>query len=211
MSRPWQHMERYLDHLNRQVYAEPPVLRHSQITHLAFSRFVMPIKENLKDVVDVGCGQAVALKLFKDAGMNPIGVTLGTEDAEVCRKQGYDVRIGDQSFLEFPDGSFDMVWSRHCLEHSAMPLLTLFEYNRVLREGKYAYVEVPQPDSIHIENPNHYSLFSDRGWRNLFKRAKLHLIGFTFYTLPYTFRPGVSMDDYYYSYLLQKTGNILEG
>ena len=56
-----------------------------------------------------------------------------------------------------------MVSSRHCLEHSPIPLLTLFEYNRELKTGGNCYIEVPQPDSLHIDNPNHYSLFSDRG------------------------------------------------
>jgi ubiquinone/menaquinone biosynthesis C-methylase UbiE len=126
----------------------------------------------------------------------------------VCRERGFDVRIGDQSFLEFPDGHFDLVWSRHCLEHSPMPLMTLFEYNRVVRDAGFVYVEVPQADSIHIEKPNHYSLFSDRGWRNLFKRAKFEIAGHTIYTLSYRWPRGVVMDDYYYGYWLKKTEPI---
>lgn len=209
MSRQWQHIERYLDRLAGEVYAEPPSPNHIQLTHRSFDRFVVSHKEHVKQVLDVGCGQGSAMKLFKEAGMEVIGVTLGADDAEACRKQGFDVRLGDQSFLDFPDGSFDLVWSRHCLEHSAMPLLTLFEYNRVLREGKYCYVEVPQPDSVHIENPNHYSLFSDRGWRNLFKRANLDLVGYTIYALPYRFPSGVTMDDYYYAYWLRKRAPVI--
>ena len=76
-------------------------------------------------------------------------------------QRGFDVSLGDQSFLDFPDRHFGLAWSRHCLEHSPMPLLTLFEYNRVLRDDGFVYVEVPQPDSIHLGTPNHYSLLSD--------------------------------------------------
>jgi ubiquinone/menaquinone biosynthesis C-methylase UbiE len=110
--------------------------------------------------------------------------------------------------LEFPDESFNVVWSRHCLEHSAMPLLTLFEYNRVLKTGGNCYIEVPQPESLHIDNPNHYSLFSDRGWRNLFGRAQFTVEDYRVYNLSYRWPNGVAMEDYYYGYWLKKERHI---
>src|SRR3990172_7187519 len=148
MSRDWKYIEEYLDRLARDVEEEPITKNHRDITRKAFHRFVLPHKEQLGLALDVGCGQAVALMLFREHGIPAIGVTLGEEDARVCRERGFDVRIGDQSFLEFPDGHFDLVWSRHCLEHSPMPLMTLFEYNRVVRDAGFVYVEVPQADSI---------------------------------------------------------------
>lgn len=208
MARNWKYIDEYLDRLGGDVYAEPTTKNHKDITHKAFHRFVLPHKEYLRSVLDVGCGQATALVLFRQHGIPAIGVTLGEEDARVCRERGFDVRIGDQSFLEFPDGDFDLIWSRHCIEHSPMPLLTLFEYNRVVRDGGFVYIEVPQADSVHIENPNHYSLFSDRGWRNLFKRAKFEIAGYTIYTLSYRWPSGVVMDDYYYAYWLKKKESI---
>ena len=204
MTRNWKYIEEYLDRLAGDVYAEPISKNHKAITRKAFNRYVVSHKQHIRRALDIGCGQGVALELFRQHDIPVIGVTLGEEDARVCRERGFDVRVGDQSFLDFPDGHFDLVWSRHCLEHSTMPLLTLFEYNRVARDAGFVYVEVPQPDSVHIENPNHYSLFSDRVWRNLFKRAKFEVAGYTIYTLSYRWPSGVVMDDYYYAYWLKK-------
>ena len=208
MVRDWKYIEEYLDRLAGEVYAEPITKNHRAITRKAFSRYVAPNKSQFRLALDIGCGQGVALELFRDQGIPVIGVTLGEEDARACRERGFDVRLGDQSFLDFPDAHFDLVWSRHCLEHSPMPLLTLFEYNRVLGDGGFLYVEVPQPDSVHIENPNHYSLFADRSWRNLFKRAKFDIVGYNIYTLSYRWPSGVVMDDYYYAYWLKKKESI---
>jgi SAM-dependent methyltransferase len=214
MNRNWTHIEGYLNRLARDVYPEPVTSNHKELTHKSFHRFVLPQKDNIAVALDVGCGQGPALELFKQHGIAAVGVTLSEKDAKVCRDRGYDVVIGDQSFLDFPDGHFDLVWSRHCLEHSAMPLLTLFEYNRVASEKGFVYVEVPQPESLHIGNPNHYSLFSDRGWRALFKRAQLALVAYATYSISYRWPNGlaatgfVAMDDYYYAYWLRKAGNV---
>ncbi|MCI0457148.1 MAG: class I SAM-dependent methyltransferase [Gemmataceae bacterium] len=214
MERNWIHINEYLDRLARDVYPEPVTTNHRNITRRSFVRYVIPHKEQVRLALDVGCGQGVALALFKEHAIPAVGITLSEEDVRVCRERGYDVQVGDQSFLDFPDHHFDLVWSRHCLEHSPMPLLTLFEYNRVTREKGFVYVEVPQPDSIHVENPNHYSLFSDRGWRNLFKRAQFALLGYCTYALSYRWpnrlapKGFMAMDDYYYAYWLQKVEHV---
>jgi ubiquinone/menaquinone biosynthesis C-methylase UbiE len=79
----------------------------------------------------------------------------------------------EQSFLDFPDGSFDLVWARHCVEHSVMPFFTLRGFRRILKPGGYLYLEVPAPDTTfhHETNPNHYSVLSRSGWQSLLKRS----------------------------------------
>jgi ubiquinone/menaquinone biosynthesis C-methylase UbiE len=210
MPRNWEHLEQYLDLLADQVYAEAITKSHRLITARSFERFVLPIKDTVTHALDIGCGQGVALELFAKHGIRATGITLSDIDAEVCRQKGWDVQVMDQTFLSFSENAFDLLWARHCLEHSPMPLLTLFEYARVLRTHGWLYIEVPQPDSIHVDNPNHYSLFSDRGWRSLFKRAHLLVAAHVVYTIPHEWKnekaPGgkVAMDDYYYAYWLKK-------
>lgn len=204
------YIDQYLELLARDVYPERPTVNHVRITQEAFEHFVLPRREMFRRVLDIGCGQGVALELFVRAGIPAEGVTLGQEDVQICQQRGFNVSYGDQSYLEWPEGTFDLLWSRHCLEHSVMPLLTLFEYNRVTAPGGYLYVEVPQPESLHIDNPNHYSLFSDRGWRSLFRRAQYVVEDFRVYNLSYKWPNGVRMEDYYYGYWLKKTASILE-
>ena len=84
----------FLDHAGRSIVISS---RNSNPTHIA--RFE-----------SVGCGQGAALKLCAARGADAVGVTLNQTDGDVCRSLGYDVRYMDQSFLDFPDASFDVLW-----------------------------------------------------------------------------------------------------
>ena len=112
------------------------------------------------------------MRHFLAVGLMPIGIALG-EDVLICQREGLDVRSMDQSYLEFDNDSFDIIWCRHALEHSIFPYFTLAEFRRVLKSGGYLYVEVPAPDTSchHEENPNHYSVLGKSLWRSLFLRA----------------------------------------
>ena len=172
-------LEGFLERIKKETYPERPTQLHNNITNLMFERclrkFALP--ENSR-VLDVGCGQGLALHLFAARGLTPIGISLNHEDATVCREQGYEVYEMDQSFLTFPDEEFDLIWCRHCLEHSVFPYFTLSEFLRVLKPKAYLYVEVPAPDTAcaHQTNRNHYSVLGKSMWINLIRRAGFHLI-----------------------------------
>lgn len=169
-------LDAYLRKLRGDIYAEPESNLHEELTQKAVNFFVKPVANDIHKVLDVGCGQGVALKRFDDLGFDAIGITLGREDLEVCAEEGYDVKIMDQSFLDFERDTFDLIWARHCIEHSVMPLITLFEFNRVLKKGKYLYLEMPQAESIHTNNANHYSLLGPKGWKHLLSKASFEII-----------------------------------
>lgn len=167
-------LERFLTKIEQDTYPEPVTSLHEEI-------IVKMVPEALKlaklpagaKVLDVGCGQGSAMQLFAQAGLSAVGITINDVDIQACRAKGLDVREMDQSFLEFDDASFDLVWCRHCLEHSVMPYFTLSEFARVLRPGGTLYVEVPAPDtpSQHGTNRNHYSVLPKSGWISLIQRA----------------------------------------
>jgi predicted SAM-dependent methyltransferase len=104
---------------------------------------------------------------------NVAGVTLSTEDVDICKRHGLDVRHADMNFLDNRDESVDLLFCRHSLEHSPFPFLTLLEYNRVLRPGAYLYIEVPRPDAERPQehNRNHYSILGKTMWLSLLSRA----------------------------------------
>lgn len=174
--RNFSNIDRYLDMLEGDIYPEPDLPQHEDITGKVFQNYIIPNKQALGKVLDVGCGQGLALKRFKSLGIDTIGITLGKEDYEACLRQGYHVKLMDQSFLDFPDETFDLVYARHVLEHSIFPLVTLFEFNRVLRKGGFLYVEVPRAESGYTKNPNHYSVFGKMSWRHLLNKSGLAII-----------------------------------
>lgn len=136
-----QHLERlaaFILRLRGEVYPESPSDLHNEITRRALKYLVelFPLSPGLK-VLDVGCGQGPAATWFVQHGCEYRGVTLSEEEVVLGRSNGFQVDTMDQSFLDYPDQSFDLVWARHVLEHSPFPLFTLEGFRRVLKPGGF--------------------------------------------------------------------------
>lgn len=157
----------YIDWLYQtHVYDEGDSDFHKQLTTEVVKNYVDPL--NLpKDakILDLGCGPGYFLDEMKQRGYtNTLGVTLSPGDIQLCESKGHTVKKYDLSFLPVKDGfhdeSVDFVFLRHALEHSPFPIISLIEYNRVLKQGSKIYIEVPQPacQRQHEFNLNHYSI-----------------------------------------------------
>lgn len=189
-------LEQFLEKIKGETYPEPPSGLHTSITQRMLNEFFS--KYQLPDgatVLDIGCGQGVALELFVQRNLKPIGITLNGEDVRVCREKGYDVYEMDQSFLDFADATFDFIWCRHCLEHSIFPYFTLNEMFRVMKPGAYLYVEVPAPDTScrHQANQNHYSTLGKNAWLSLIQRTGFNVLE----TLDINFQVPAGPDTYW--------------
>ncbi len=170
-------MERFKQHLEtlrKTVYSEPKFPWHESIIDSAFDQFVK--NGSFKTALDVGFGTGYSLEKFKKLGIKPIGITLDSNELQCALLLKYDVHLMDMAFLDFDDEYFDLVWCRHTLEHSPMPMIALMEFNRVLGKSGYLYIEVPADNVMHIENPNHFSVLSDGAWQALFRKAKFTLL-----------------------------------
>ena len=172
-------LDQFLERIKNDIYPEASSDLHTEITKKMF--YDIKSKYNLAKegkVLDVGCGQSVALDLFRNEGFVPVGITLGEEDIEACRQKGFEVHQMDQSFLNFNDAEFDFIWCRHCLEHSIFPYFTLSELYRVLKKGGYLYIEVPAPDTScqHQTNKNHYSVLGKSMWAELIMRSGFNIL-----------------------------------
>jgi len=166
-------LEKHMEKLRLQVYPEPKFKYHERIIDSAIKNF---LKGEYNGVLDIGVGTFYAFKRFVEMGMKPIGITLNKDEVREGTFNGYDVRLMDMNDLGFDDESFDLVWCRHVLEHSVMPMIALMEAKRVLRINGYLYVEVPSDNVIHIDNANHYSMFSDAAWQSLFRKVGMTLL-----------------------------------
>lgn len=197
-------LERFLSQVKAETYPEPLTDLHTGITEHMFQQFSQkyPALPAGAKILDVGCGQGVALELFTRSGFQPIGITLNATDLQICQDKGYTVYEMDQSFLEFPANHFDFIWCRHCLEHSIFPYFTLTELQRVLKPGGFLYIEVPAPDtpSHHEANPNHYSVLPRSMWLQLIQRAGFDLYEALNITLP----SATPEPDFYWAFIQQK-------
>src|SRR5690348_15194365 len=111
----YRRFDAFLERLRGDIYPEPPSPLHTEISRQAFAGLMTrhPLAPGAR-VLDLGCGQGVALELFRAAKLDAVGVTLGA-DAEVCRAKGFEIVETDLTFLDFADASFDLVWCRHAL------------------------------------------------------------------------------------------------
>lgn len=186
----------FIDKIEKETYPEPSATIHTEITRRMLDQ-ILPqhqIPQSAK-ILDVGCGQGPALDILMQKGYRATGITLNDEDVHVCRGKNHDVVKMDQSFLDFPDGWFDLVWARHVVEHSIFPYFTLSEFSRVLRPKGYLYLEAPAPETSchHEENPNHYSFLGHEAWVSLLKRS-----GFDIVDEPvFSFESGMGPDTYW--------------
>jgi len=195
-------LENFLAKIQVDLYPEPPTQLHNELTQKMVDCVIQNgyLQPGSK-ILDIGCGQGVALELLSKKGFFPVGITLGGDDLEVCRRKGFEVYEMDQSFLSFEDDFFDFVWCRHCLEHSIFPYFTLSEIFRVLKPAGCLYIEVPAPDTScnHQTNRNHYSVLGKSMWRDLITRAGFHLLKIMEINFETSLGP-----DTYYTFIQQK-------
>ncbi len=202
---PVEGLKRLVEFVNKvqnQSYAEVLSLTHNQVTETVLPQVLSRCSVPSDGIIlDVGCGQGPALGWLRDNGYKAIGITINEEDLEVCRGKGFEVYSMDQSFLEFPDQAFDLLWVRHCIEHSIFPFYTLSEFYRILKEGAYLYLEMPIPDTPcgHETNRNHYSVLTNGMWMSLIQRTGFININRADITVPLPVGT-----DTYWAYICQK-------
>lgn len=169
--RDYTQIERYLNELMGDIYKQPPDPGHQAAIEDIILKWVANL-QGLKSVLDVGCGQGQAFAALKTYAKRVAGVTLG-DDAKVCRERNLEVYNYDMSFLPFEDNEFDLIYSRHSLEHSALPLLTLMEWQRVARQ--WLLLVVPTLEAFGPSGLNHYYVLTPDQWANLLDRAGWHI------------------------------------
>jgi SAM-dependent methyltransferase len=191
--------QQYLNDVQKTVYTEQPWDCHEQIVDASFKKYVERHKFN--NALDIGCGYGYALKKFRNMGIIPTGVTLDGTEFKQAKDSGFNVHFMDMNFLDFDNGCFDLVWCRHALEHSIMPYVALREFNSVLKDDGYMYVEVPSDVFFHINNESHYSMLSDIAWQVLFRKTGFSLLDRGQYSLNLTDSDSAYL---YWSYWLKK-------
>jgi SAM-dependent methyltransferase len=95
-------------------------------------------------VLDVGCGTGPFSLVAQERGANVVSLDLGVELLRRARGKGARRTIaGDAAALPFADGSFDVVMSSECIEHTPGPEQSVAEMLRVLRSGGILVVTCP--------------------------------------------------------------------
>lgn len=157
----------YIDWLyNNHIQADGESEYEKELTAKLVTDFIDPLNlSKTAKILDLACGAGYFLDEMKARDYtNLTGVTLSVDDIKLCTDKGHTVQQLDFSFLPqsegYDDESVDFIFLRQALEHSPFPILTLIEYNRVLKQNSKIYIEVPSPDidRNHESIKNHYSV-----------------------------------------------------
>lgn len=172
--RNYKHVDRYLNELLNDVYDQPEDAGHTELAQGIIKRWMSSLPD-CKTVLDVGAGQGFCQPMFEAFGVYYEGVALGNDYLE-AQKNGYNIERMDFNFLEYEDESFDLIFSRHSLEHSFSPLLSLMEWYRVSKQ--WLGLVVPAPEHFGHGGRNHYYVLTEAQWNNLLSKAGWHPIWF---------------------------------
>lgn len=114
------------------------------------------------------------IRLFTEQGYN---VTAITTNKNLCELNDQIILI-DESFTNFPDKSFDVIWSKQSINKSASAIFTLTEYFRLLSNDGLLYIEIISDENI-LNKPelqNNFSLFRKEIWRLLIENTGFNII-----------------------------------
>ena len=170
--RDWSKIDRYYNELLGDIYPQPPDEGHTAMAQEVVNRWVS-LLTTCHSVLDVGCGEGFMQPMFEAYGITYTGIALG-EDIVKAKEAGRNVHWMDFNFLDFPDKSFDLVCSRHSLEHSPFPLISLMEFQRV--SVAWLLLILPTPKYFMWGGRNHYGMMSASQARFLLERAGWHLL-----------------------------------
>ncbi len=137
--------------------------------------FVRPDPDYPVDVkiLDVGCRDGWTLDFLKkgcSTGLfggakkfkNALGLEIINETVEYAMMKGRNVIQADIRKTVVEENAFDVIYTRHCLEHLDEPLEALKNIAKMLKPGGTLFAIVPkETDDLDLEKSVHSYLFSE--------------------------------------------------
>jgi len=105
-------------------------------------------------VLDIGCGRGEMLEVFRQSGIQAVGVDLNEDSLKLCREKGLQVESADlYAYLRaLPDSSLGGIVCSQVVEHlppDSLPELLRLAHSK-LRTGALLAVETPNPECLAI-------------------------------------------------------------
>lgn len=141
------------------------------------AEFLALLKSEQKEsLLEIGAGHGRDSKFFQENGLQVTCIDLSPEMVRLCQQKGLDARLMDMLDLDFPDDSFDAVYTLNSLLHLSKQELPVVLQNisRVLKAsglfflgvyGGYDFEGVWEKDSY--EPKRFFSFHSDEGLKQV--------------------------------------------
>ena len=149
--------------------------------HLELLLRHLPPPQPGQKLLDVGCGEGLALHVLSQVGWQVEGQDVDAQALAVTAQRGIRVKQGQLSDCGYPDGAFDAVTMSHVIEHVHDPEALLREIHRILRPGGTLVSITPNVGSANLQRfgaswialdpPRHLLLFSAAALHAVARRA----------------------------------------
>ncbi len=152
-----------------------PADHSRQVTWEYFLDLVLRKPDDIRRVMDLGCGTGDSLDYLRQRNADVKWIGLDKEQSpEVDARTRNDGAFCtfDGTRIPFPDGSFDLVFSRQVFEHVSDPRGLLKETGRVIRPGGYFIGSTSQMEPFHSYSVGNYTPY---GFSLLLGEAGLEL------------------------------------
>ncbi len=142
-------------HVNNEYYTEAErasddyfreIEERRYLTHYHLRELFASLDGGNRQLLEVGCGIGIDSIQLAKRGFRVTAVDLTENAIEIARQFAaardvdVDFRVGNAEVLDFPDASFDVVYSFGVLHHTPDIRRSVSEVRRVLRSGGTAYV-----------------------------------------------------------------------
>jgi SAM-dependent methyltransferase len=137
-------------------------------------------------VLELGCAEGVFLEVLKSRGYHVEGVEFDSGVAARAKQAGLKIFSGTLIEAKLPSASFDMVYSKHVIEHLPDVREVLKDIYRILKPDGVLLVATPniecplvrffQEDSLDLDLPRHLNLWSCDGLRKQIEGAGFEVL-----------------------------------
>ena len=128
-------------------------------------------------ILDVGCGTGFHTRWFNENGYDCIGIT--NEKWEIEKKVHPNVQFGNIYKIPFGEKQFDLVFCLGTIEHIFAPFIAMCEFNRVLKDKGYLFIDTPNLAANYVFEDDYYyhkSVLFPIQMKDLFKRTKFKML-----------------------------------
>ena len=100
-------------------------------------------------ILDVGCGDGVALRWFKSNGFNDVeGIDANSNKLERAAISGCKLYTGDiHRMCDIISRKYDIIYCSHTLEHALFPELVIDNFKNILNYKGTLIIIIPYPDN----------------------------------------------------------------
>lgn len=113
-------------------------------------------------VVDVGCGEGMFMRAVAGKGRHLVGTDYSEVNVEGLVADGFDARVGMLEDVGLQEGSVDVIWASHVIEHMNDPVGFLESVRRYLKPDGTLVAILPSSTTLrartgtstwHLVNP----------------------------------------------------------